>query len=105
MKRSDNNKGMTLIEVIIAMAVLSIVVLIMLTVYSSVMTVMGGSRQQTDANYQDQAQVEATIAGGTSTTSSALTFTFTGGGSTVDVTVDGEIVNEGEITVFIPAND
>ncbi len=105
MKRLNNRKGLSLIEVIIAMAVFTIIVFIMLAVYGSVATVIGGSRQQSIDNYADQAAVEEAIAEGVSTGAVDMDFIFTDGTDNVTVTVNGQVINEGEITVFIPAYD
>ena len=105
MKKKNNHKGMTLIEIIIAMAVLTIIALIMLAVYTSVATIVGNSRRQTIDNYSDQATVEEAIAEGVDSGTAEIQFVFTDGTDNVTVTINGQVINEGEIDIFIPAMD
>jgi prepilin-type N-terminal cleavage/methylation domain-containing protein len=108
MRKIDNRKGLSLIEVIIAMAIFTIIAIIMLAVYSSVFTVVGNSRQQSIDNYSDQATVEENLAEGVTTGTTNIQFVFSYQAGTADdvtINVNGEVANEGEISAFIPAYD
>ena len=108
MNKKRNNKGMTLIEVIIAMAFFAILALALITVYTSVIHVVGQTRQRVDDNYESQMEIEKAIVNITNSavsiiTNESMTITFTD--SPFEIVVDGKTVGHGEddrFKIFIP---
>lgn len=110
-RRLKNNRGMTLIEVIIAMALLGIFTLMLLTVYSSVAATISGTRRRVVENYEIQAVLERSAAEDTADAylaSYTMTIDFTSGTGEVNMVVPGQTIEadaysgDGRFTLFLP---
>jgi prepilin-type N-terminal cleavage/methylation domain-containing protein len=107
-----NEKGMTLIEVIIAMAILTVIALGLITFLSSTYIGIIRAGDNTEASFDSQEYIELLLADPSSQVSNVSEgtscYTVTGFdldfglGAGNEVTVDGEVCSNGEFEVFIP---
>ncbi|OPL08117.1 MAG: hypothetical protein AVO33_01990 [delta proteobacterium ML8_F1] len=106
MSRPDNNKGFTLIEVVVALGIFSIMMVGILTVYSGVFQQLGNSRRQAVANYESQQELEkaaSQVVTSTATdTAHSMTITFGEPGDERILDVPGKLYEHGEFTNFVP---
>ncbi len=106
MKKRRQNKGFTLIEVVIALGIFSIMMVGILTVYSGVFQHLGNSRRQAVENYESQMELEkAASKVVTSTaveTATTLTITFGEPGDERTIDVPGKVYEHGEFQIFVP---
>lgn len=105
MRKIKNKKGMTLIEVIIAMAIFSIFVIIIITVYTSVITAVGRTRQQVIVNYESQIELEKAISEVEIIVGDTNTMIFNFDLDIINmgpISVTGKIVENGKFKVFVP---
>jgi|LGVF01.1.fsa_nt_gb prepilin-type N-terminal cleavage/methylation domain-containing protein len=95
------NKGMTLIEVIIAMALLSIILIVMFTVFGTSILGIINFGHDTEAVFDDVKDLEDAISTDNPTGSAAVTvgsetsmiFTFENSvGTTFNVAIDGKLI-------------
>lgn len=90
MNRLNNPKGFTLIEMIVALAIIGIMAVSFLTVFSSTYAHIFSAGRRSDAIFSTEKKVEAAIASGT--TGTADTFSLSIGGRTINVS--GTLVTE-----------
>lgn len=90
MNRLKNPQGFTLIEMIVALAIIGIMAVSFLTVFSSTYAHIFSAGRRSDAIFSTEKKVEAAIASGT--TGTADTFSLSIGGRTINVS--GTLVTE-----------
>lgn len=104
-----NKKGMTLIEIIIAIAIMGIITVSFLNIFASGYIGILSGGKHTKVAYDGQKQVENSILNSTSSHPQTLNITFTDSASTQVETQGNAIVEEVidgrykiEVTTFIP---
>jgi prepilin-type N-terminal cleavage/methylation domain-containing protein len=100
-----NEKGMTLIEIIISLALLSFIAIALISFLTQAFVRITDFGDNTNDVFISQRDVEDMLAEGTcSNVDTQIGFTFTdpGGGGDITVNVDGEVCNDGELQIFIP---
>jgi prepilin-type N-terminal cleavage/methylation domain-containing protein len=95
------NNGMTLIEVIIALAILGILSLMVLTFFSATIIGIIHFGDYTEDVFLNQDLIEEHISDDDSGTSGAVEFYFDGEGNN-SITIPGDEIYEGEIGIFLP---
>lgn len=93
-----NQKGMTLIELVIAMMILSIVTLGLISMMTRTIIVMYDFGDTTEQVLNSQETIEVISGQVVTTPNASETFNFNG----IVVDVNGEEVSDGEIEIFIP---
>ncbi|MBN2259622.1 MAG: prepilin-type N-terminal cleavage/methylation domain-containing protein [Clostridiales bacterium] len=95
-----NKKGMTLIEVIIALAILGILSVIVLSFFSVSLLGIFRFGDFTEKVFIDQELLELDISNDVSGNPATIQFSFEGEDS--PISIDGEEVIEGGLEVFLP---
>ena len=108
MKKSK--KGMTLVEIIVAMAILGIIAISFLAVFTSSFKFIYTAGRKSVAVNQAEQSVETNIANGTALTANSITLDF----GTVSISVPGELITKDQsfengtkmvsLQSFIPTN-
>ncbi len=93
-----NQKGLTLIEVMITLVVLSIISLGLIAMMTNSLIVMYKYGETTEETLTSQENIEVQLGQEVTNPTDAETFTFNG----VTVTISGKEVTDGKIKVFIP---
>jgi len=99
-----NKKGFTLVELIISIAIISILVVSFLPLFSTSFKWIADAGRKSDALFNSQDVSEEKILQGADTNSDNLNFNFTysDGSGSVNVNMDGEYVQNGTIHMFVP---
>ena len=107
MRKSVGNRGFTLLEVILAMAILAILVVGFLPVFINALRWVTDAGKKSDQLYNSQNAVENRIVLGAAITGTPpqlqLNFTDTSGSGLVSVALPGEDVIDGSLRIFLPA--
>lgn len=93
-----NQKGMTLIEAMIALIILSIISLGMLSMMSATIVVLKNNGNRTENLLESQEVIENIMVQEVTTPNGTSNFNFSG----ITIDVVGEEITDGEITIFIP---
>jgi type IV pilus assembly protein PilA len=101
MKNRKIKKGLTLVEVIISIALIGIIGVTFLTMFTMGFSQIAASGNKSKAIYVSQDQAENKLLEGAASTAASITITFPGA-SPVTVTLTGEQATKGNITLFIP---
>lgn len=97
--KAKSTRGFTLIEIIISIAILGIIVVALLPVFTAGFKGIASAGNKSKTSYQSQDLTEVKIAEGAASSSTSLTIVFPGVAS---VTMDGEKVVNGSIVLFMP---
>ena len=99
-------KGFTLIEIILAIAILAILIIAFTPSFMTAFRWITDAGKNSATMYNSQNVLENLIVAGTIETSDRLTLTFTdsGGGTPIQVDVDGLDSVNGNNHLFIPTN-
>ncbi|WP_027365946.1 type IV pilus modification PilV family protein [Desulfotruncus alcoholivorax] len=104
LKSEKKNSGFTLTEVLVSVAVLTIIAVVFTTLYTSSLANLfsAGTKSNTTFNYQQE--LESKIAGNEQGENKTLNMTFrdTNGNLAETINVDGKILTSGTLTVFSP---
>ena len=101
-KNCNNNKGFTLIEVLVSMAIIGLMAIAFLPLFTDGFRWIYSAGHRSSDNHDFQADIEREITEEIAESSSTFLVTFSDGSNTVDISVAGGVSTKGSYTVFVP---
>ena len=94
----NNKRGFTLIEIILAIAIIGILAVVFIPLFTSGYIMIVKNAETSDTLFSNQDAIEQEIANDSASTGSALTVDFSG----LSINVTGQAITTGEFHLFIP---
>lgn len=99
------NNGFTLVEIILSIAILGIIAVAFLPIFTTGIKGIANSGSRSKSSYQAQDAIELKQSIGASSTSAPLTIVFPNPNpseASINVQMNGEIVTNGSMNSFVP---
>ncbi|TYO95049.1 type IV pilus modification PilV family protein [Desulfallas thermosapovorans] len=93
--------GFSLTEILVSVAVILIVSIAMLALFTNSVTGVFSAGQRSDGIHIEQEIIEKQLAED-NTGNTSLEMNFVGSSDSILISIDGKVVNEGSLTTFIP---
>ena len=96
--KKKNNKGFTLIEIIVSLMIIGLLAVIFLPVFTMTVKSIFNAGRKNDATFQSQNEAEEKIGENVVTVNTQLDIVF----DNITLVIDGEDVTNGELEYFLP---
>lgn len=97
----NQSEGYSLMEILVSLAVISIVSIAMLALFTNSVTGVFSAGQRSDSIHIEQEGIEKQLAED-NTGNTSLEMNFVGSSDSLLISIDGNVVNEGSLTTFVP---